>query len=161
VSVAWGPLLLWGLFATGLLTVVLATSQGMGWTRVSLPYILGTILTPRRGLAMGLGMGMHLASGMAFAVLYALVFEAWGEAGLVRGALLGLFHGSFMLTVVMQTLPAVHPRMVGRHAGPTPTRQLEPPGFLALNYGHTTPLVSMLAHVVYGAALGAFYPVSG
>ncbi|MBI4512523.1 MAG: hypothetical protein HY702_00295 [Gemmatimonadetes bacterium] len=36
-------------------------------------------------------------------------------------------------------------------------RALEPPGFLALNYGRQTPLLSLLAHVVYGAVLGGFY----
>ena len=30
-------------------------------------------------------------------------------------------------------------------------------GFLALNYGRRTPLVALLAHVIYGAILGAFY----
>lgn len=161
MSVAWLPTLLWGVFATGLLTVILSASQGLGWTRVSLPYMLGTLVTPRRGRAMWAGMAMHLALGTAFAVLYALVFEAWQHAGPGLGALLGLFHGSFVLTAGMQLLPAMHPRMVGRHEGPTPARQLEPPGFLALNYGHRTPAVTLLAHVVYGAVLGAFYPVAG
>ena len=31
---------------------------------------------------------------------------------------------------------------------------LEPPGLLGLNYGRQTPVVTMLAHVVYGVALG-------
>jgi hypothetical protein len=33
---------------------------------------------------------------------------------------------------------------------------LEPPGFLLLNYGATTPLVTVLVHVVYGAIVGEF-----
>ena len=38
-------------------------------------------------------------------------------------------------------------------------RQLEPPGFLALNYGVQTPLSVVVAHVLFGAIVGAFYSV--
>jgi hypothetical protein len=47
--------------------------------------------------------------------------------------------------------------MASEQRGPEPTRQLEPPGFLALNYGRRTPLSVILAHLVYGTILGAFY----
>ena len=33
---------------------------------------------------------------------------------------------------------------------------LEPPGFLMLNYGLGTPLVSVVAHVTYGTVVGGF-----
>jgi hypothetical protein len=33
---------------------------------------------------------------------------------------------------------------------------LEPPGFLLLNYGVRTPLVTLLAHLAYGALVGGF-----
>ena len=39
---------------------------------------------------------------------------------------------------------------------PTLDAVLEPPGLLALNYGRETPLVTLFAHVVYGAILGTF-----
>jgi hypothetical protein len=63
----------------------------------------------------------------------------------------------FVLTAGVALLPGMHPRMAGEQHGPTPTRQLEPPGFLALNYGRRTPLTIIVAHVLYGAILGAFY----
>jgi hypothetical protein len=63
----------------------------------------------------------------------------------------------FVLTVGMSLLPSLHPRMASEQKGPTVTRQLEPPGFLALNYGYQTPLSVLLAHMIYGAILGAFY----
>jgi hypothetical protein len=62
-----------------------------------------------------------------------------------------------VLVVAMPALLAMHPRMANEQQGPTPTRQLEPPGFLALNYGRRTPLSLILAHLVYGGILGAFY----
>jgi hypothetical protein len=47
--------------------------------------------------------------------------------------------------------------MASEQDGPTPTKQLEPPGFMALNYGRRTPITVILAHLVYGGILGAFY----
>jgi hypothetical protein len=126
---------------------------------MSLPYMLGTLFTPHRGRAMVLGFVVHFGFGVAFAALYALVFEQLGTARWWLGMLLGLFHGLFMLIPTMQVLPAIHPRMASRHHGPTPTRQLEPPGFMALNYGIRTPVATLLAHAVYGAILGAVYPL--
>jgi hypothetical protein len=64
-----------------------------------------------------------------------------------------------VLVTVMPLLPGLHPRMASEQRGPTPTRQLEPPGFLALNYGYRTPLSVLLAHLAYGTILGTFYEV--
>jgi hypothetical protein len=47
--------------------------------------------------------------------------------------------------------------MASETHGPTASRMLEPPGFMALNYGLRTPLSVIIAHVVFGIALGAFY----
>jgi len=57
----------------------------------------------------------------------------------------------------MPIMPGIHPRMASEYQGPTATRQLEPPGPLALHYGVQTPVSVVLAHVVYGAVLGGFY----
>lgn len=154
-----GAALLWGVLATGLLSFVLSASQGLGWSRISLPYLLGTLFTPRRSRAMAIGFAVHFLLGLVFALFYALVFEQLARAGVGLGALLGLLHGLLALTTGMDLLSAVHPRMASRHHGPTPTRQLEPPGFLARNYGRRTPEITLLAHVAYGALLGYFYPV--
>jgi hypothetical protein len=57
----------------------------------------------------------------------------------------------------MPLLPGLHPRMVSEYDGPTPNRRLQPPGFMALNYGRRTPVVAIVAHVMYGAIIGHFY----
>ncbi|MCR4347837.1 MAG: hypothetical protein NUV55_11640 [Sulfuricaulis sp.] len=44
---------------------------------------------------------------------------------------------------------------------PETARALKPPGFMALNYGRQTPLITLLAHVVYSAMLGGFYRLVG
>jgi hypothetical protein len=51
----------------------------------------------------------------------------------------------------------MHPRMANEQQGPTPTRHIEPPGSLALNYGRRAPLSLVVAHLVCGVILGAFY----
>jgi hypothetical protein len=51
--------------------------------------------------------------------------------------------------------------MASEEQGPTVTRQLEPPGPLALHYGTSTPLFVVLGHAAYGIILGVLYKVPG
>jgi hypothetical protein len=81
----------------------------------------------------------------------------WGGPTWWRGALTGLVHAGFVLTAGMRILPGLHPRMASEQQGPTLMRQLEPPGFLALNYGYQTATSVIIAHIVFGVILGAFY----
>lgn len=152
--------LLWGFIATLVLTTILAASVGMGYSRISMPLMLGSIFTVNRSRASILGFFLHLVIGWLFALLYALVFESWGHAGWWRGAILGFLHGLIVLVAFLPLLPDLHPRMASEHHGPEPTRSLEPPGFLGLNYGRHTPIAALVAHTVYGAILGAFYRVA-
>jgi hypothetical protein len=38
---------------------------------------------------------------------------------------------------------------------------LEAPGFLMLNYGRQTPLVTILGHIAYGTIVGGFIQLAG
>jgi hypothetical protein len=149
--------LLWGLVGTAVLTTLLSGSQGLGLTRISIPYLLGTMMTPDRDRARLFGIGLHFLIGWIFALLYAAVFQSWRRATWWLGAIIGLTHALVVLAAALPLLPAIHPRMASEQQGPTPTRQLEPPGFLGLHYGQRTPISVTLAHIVYGAILGAFY----
>lgn len=153
-------ILLWGFAATVVLSTLMAGSQRLGYTRMSIPFLLGTMVTPNRDRAMLLGLLVHMVNGWLFALLYALAFESWHHATWWLGAGIGLVHGLFVLTVGMPIIPAMHPRMVSEYFGPTPNRQLQPPGFLALHYGRRTPIVTLVSHLVYGAILGAFYQLA-
>jgi hypothetical protein len=53
-------------------------------------------------------------------------------------------------------LPAIHPRMGTPFSAADTAPLLESPGFMLLNYGRGTPLVTVLAHLAYGAIVGAF-----
>lgn len=150
-------ILLWGFVATALQTSGLAICQYLGFTRMSLPFLLGTAMTPNRDRALLLGMGAHLVNGWLFAAIYAFGFERLHTATWWLGAVMGLVHGLFVLTVIVPLVPSLHPRMVSQFVGPTPNRRLQPPGFMGLNYGRRTPLVGLGAHVLYGVILGTFY----
>lgn len=153
-AVEWA---VWGFAATVVLTTLLAGSQGLGLTRMNLPYLLGTLFTPDRDRAKALGVALHLVNGWIFALVYLAIFHVWGGGGVARGAVVGGVHALFVLTVLMPVYPGLHPRMASEHGGPRQRRQLEPPGFLALHYGYRTPVAVLLAHLLYGGILGAFY----
>jgi hypothetical protein len=148
---------LWGFVGTVVLTGLMSASQRLGLTRMSLPFMLGTMVTPNRDRAQVVGFFVHLLNGWWLALIYAAAFQSWRRATWWLGALIGLVHGLFVLTTIMPLLPGALPRMASELRGPTPTRQLEPPGFMGLNYGGRTPITVLLAHLVYGGILGAFY----
>lgn len=157
----WGSWLLWGFVATVVLTTVMAVGQGVRLTRMSLPYMLGTMFTPDRDRAKAIGFVAHLINGWIFSLVYVAAFHSWDLATWWLGAATGLVHAAFVLTAGMWLLPGMHPRMASEQQGPTVVRLLEPPGFLALNYGVQTPASVLVAHLAFGSILGAFYSLPG
>ena len=149
-------LVLWGLVATVGMTTILQGAQGLGLSRLSLPFLVGTFFTGARRRAVVVGYLLYTIGGWLFAFIYFLIFASVGIATWWFGALLGLLHGLFLLVGAMPLLPHVHPRMASEHHGVTALRRLEPPGFMGLNYGLRTPLTTLLAQTLYGAILGAF-----
>lgn len=156
----WASWMFWGFISTLVLTTLMSGSQGLGLTRMNIPYLLGTMLTPNRDKAKILGVFMHLLNGWIFSLIYVLGFQVIGMATWWLGALFGFLQAAFVLTVGMTVLPGLHPRMASEQQGPTVVRQLEPPGFLALNYGFRTPISVFLAHIIFGMILGAFYSIA-
>jgi len=152
-----GETLIWGLLATGLLTTLLRVGQALHLTRMDTTLLLGTMVTPDRDRAKVIGFVIHFLNGWWIALIYVLFFHAFGMATWWLGALMGMAHTAFILVAVLPSLPGLHPRMASDSTGPRPTRMLEPPGFLALNYGYRTPLAVLIAHIAYGTVLGAFY----
>ncbi len=150
-------IILWGFVATVALSTIMEGSRGLGWSRMSLPFMLGTIFTPDYDRAVPIGFFVHFFDGWVIAIVYALMFESWHRATWWLGGLMGLMQGLAFLVLLMPVLGAIHPRMASERTGPDPTHALEPPGFLALNYGTRTPLFTIVAHVVYGIILGGFY----
>lgn len=150
-------ILLAGLAATVVLTTATILGQSLGLTRIDMPFIVGTFFVSGRDRARAVGLVLHVVNGWIFAVVYVLFFEVFHRTTWQFGALLGALQGLFVVTALLPLLPGVHPRMVSDLRGPEPTRLLEPPGFLAMNYGRRTPVVTLAAHAMYGAVIGALY----
>ena len=151
-----GGLIVWGLIATVAMTAILQASQGFGLSRLNLPFLVGTFFTANRDQAVVLGYALYVIGGWLFAFFYYVLFATIGIQTWWFGALLGFLHGLFLLVSVLPLLPFVHPRMASEYHGATSQRQLEPPGFMAMNYGYGTPAATLLAQTIYGAVLGAF-----
>ncbi len=149
-------ILVWGFGATLVLSTIMAVSKPLGLTRMDIPFLLGTMITGNRNKAPFYGLILHIITGWIFAFIYALAFYTSGLTNWWLGMLIGLVHGSFVLSGGLQVISSFHPRMAHPYQGPTPTRQLQPPGFFALNYGRSTPLITLIAHIIYGGILGMF-----
>jgi hypothetical protein len=146
-----------GFAGTLVLTSIVAAATQLRLTRMDIPFLLGTAFTTDRSRARLVGYGLHMAAGLVFALMYYAAFVALGRAGWAVGMLFGLFHALFAgTTLVNVLLPAVHPRMGTWDTAATSSPLLEPPGFMLLNYGVATPVVTLAAHLAYGAVVGAF-----
>ena len=123
-----------------------SASQGLGLTRMNIPYMLGTMFTPesRSRQARRLRRAPRSTAGSSRSST-SPPSSRWHRATWWLGGAIGLVHALFVLTVGMRLLPGLHPRMASEQHGPTVARQLEPPGFLALNYGVRTPVVAMVS----------------
>lgn len=157
----WQGWATFGFGATVALTAVLVAAQLGGLTRMDIPMMLGTIFVEDPDKARVVGSIVHLINGQGFALLYASAFAALGEANWWLGAVFGSLHGFAALTLIVPLLPGIHPRMASDRSGPTSHNVLEPPGLFGLNYGRQTAVVTLVAHVLYGAFLGVFLSAGG
>ena len=152
----WGALA-GGFAGTLVLTTTLRTASELKLTRIDLPFLLGTMFTANRSRAKALGYALHFVAGEIFALIYYVIFLAIASSGWWLGAVFGLFHALFVSTALVNLLlPLVHPRMGSPLTGAPSVALLEQPGFLMRNYGLQTPLVTIVAHIAYGAIVGGF-----
>ncbi len=151
-----------GFVGTLVLTTALRAANELKLTRIDLPFLLGTALTINRSRAKALGYLLHFVFGMLFALIYYATFLAINQSGWWVGALFGAAHGLFASTALVNTLlPLLHPRMGSPLTGAASSPLLEAPGFLMLNYGRQTPLVTILGHIAYGTIVGGFIQLAG
>lgn len=152
----WSGWATFGFGATVALTAILVASQLAGLTRMDMPMMLGTMFIEDPDRARVAGFLIHLLNGQFFALFYASGFALLNQATWWLGALFGTFHGVAALTVIIPLLPGIHPKMATDRDGPEIDNVLEPPGFLGLNYGRETAIVTIVAHAIFGAILGVF-----
>ena len=151
------PAIVGGFVGTLVLTVALTGASELKLTRMDIPFLLGTALSDDRDRARTIGFALHFGFGLLFALAYALVFAVTGHAGWLSGMLLGLVHALFAGTVLVNVLlPLVHPRIGTPFTAADSAPLVEAPGFMLLNYGRATPVMTVLAHMAYGAIVGGF-----
>ncbi|MGH9078235.1 MAG: hypothetical protein ACRDY0_12450, partial [Acidimicrobiales bacterium] len=92
------------LVGTAALTAIMEAAQARRLTRMSLPFMLGTMVTARRPLVRIWGTLLHFSNGVGFASGYALLFARSGRAGWRLGATVGALHG---MVVLVAALPIV------------------------------------------------------
>ena len=150
-----GATLTGGLLGTLVLTTVIRVASEVGLTRMDLALLLGTAVTQNRRKARAIGYLFYVVLGIVFAFGYAAVFAMIGRATWWIGAFVGAIHAIFLATVVINVfLPVVHPMMGTPETAANEVALIEPPGFLMLNYGRNTFLVTLAAHMLYGAVVG-------
>jgi hypothetical protein len=147
----WSALV--GGFAGTLVLTTLERAAGeLHLTRMDLPFLLGTVVTDNRRRAKVYGYVFHFALGLVFALAYGAFFSAIGQSSVWLGAALGavqaMFNGTVLVTIL---LPIAHPRIGTPETAANEVALIEPPGFLLLNYGRNTFLITLTAHIAYGA----------
>ena len=152
----WAGWAVFGIAATVTLTGIMVAAQLAGLSRMDIPLILGTMFTDKPDRARSVGFLVHVVNGQIFALGYAAAFSILGRAGWWIGALFGAWHGLAALVVIVPLASGAHPRMATDRSGPELHAVLEPPGLLALNYGRETPIVALVAHIIFGVILGTF-----
>jgi len=144
-----------GFVGTLVLTTITDGASEFGLTRMDLAFLLWTTVTDDRRRARAIGYLFHFALGMVFALAYAVFFVSVGRSSWWLGALLGALQAFFTSTVLVNVLlPVVHPRMGTPDSAANHVALIEPPGFLMLNYGRSTFLVTLVAHLAYGDIVG-------
>ncbi|MDZ4307715.1 hypothetical protein [Allopontixanthobacter sp.] len=145
---------IWGLAGTISMTGILFAANGLGLSRLSIPFLVGGIFTANRQWANLIGFALYLVGGWGFALFYFLFFSSIGIYSWWIGAAVGFLHGLFLLVAALPLMPFVHPRMASSYDAPVARPQLEPPGFLGLHYGGGTPAAVLAAQIIYGTVLG-------
>ncbi len=144
-----------GFVGTLVMTTIMRAASELGLTRMDLALLLGTAVTENRRKARAIGYVFHFIFGIGFAAAYGEFFAIIGHGAWWIGALLGALQAIFNGTVLVNVLlPVVHPRIATPDTAANEIALIEPPGFLMLNYGRSTFIVMLIAHIAYGAVVG-------
>jgi hypothetical protein len=150
-----GSALAGGVIGTLAMTTIIKTGTELGVTRMDVALLLGTVVSDNRRKARAIGYLFDFVLGVSFAEAYGAFFAIIGRSSWQLGASLGALHAVFTATVLVSVLlPAVHPRMATPDTAANEITLIEPPGFLMLNYGRGTMLVTLAGHIAYGALVG-------
>ncbi|MBI2954864.1 MAG: hypothetical protein HYY30_11160 [Chloroflexi bacterium] len=143
--------LLAGFVGTVAITILMYAGPVMGFPRMDIATMLGTMFVSDPSAAFIPGLMMHFMIGLILALGYAFLFASWlpGRPW-VRGALYGLVPFLMANAIVMPMMGLIHPMVL---SGMMPA-----PGFFLVGMGTVmAPIGSLIGHLVYGAVVGAIY----
>ena len=142
-----------GFAGTLVLTTSLRAASELGLTRMDLPFLLGSGLTANRLKAKALGYLLQFVFGIVFALVVrrAVLLHRGGPDGCsardsgrcTRCSLAP----SWSTCCFRSCIRGWATTFTAADSAPL----LEPPGFMMLNYGRATPIISVLGHMAYGA----------
>ena len=143
-----GKAILYGVLGAAAISLLSAILRAIGLP-LSIEIYLGTITGLAPGaFAFGIGLVLHLALGGLFGLLYGALFErVWAHGGAFTGMLLSTLHAG-LIGMLLGFANHVHPLVPERLADPGPYFS---------HLGTAGVLSFFLAHLVYGAIVGAGY----
>src|SRR5436190_8171532 len=97
-------ILVWGFIGTLVMTSLLFISQNVGWSRLNMPYLLGSFFTGARHESNVLGFLLYMLGGWLFAFLYYLIFSAAGGSNWWIGGMTGFVHATLLLALALPML---------------------------------------------------------
>ena len=137
-----------GIVAWIVFTIILYMAPVMGIPKMDVPQLLGGMFGMN---SPAFGWIMHFMVGMILAFVYTYWFAGHlAGAPWLRGLEFGVLPWLVMMIIVAPMLPLVNP-----------TTAKMPPGFFLANMGVMATMGSLIAHLIWGAVLGAAYGGAG
>lgn len=150
VGINVGKALVGGFVGTVLITALMYGGPLMGFPRMDIATMLGTMVVADPGPAFWVGMLIHFMMGtVILALAYAALYRFLPGPPWARGAIWGLVFWVLAMAVVMPMMSVIHPMVA--------TSRMPAPGFFSLNMGVLAPIGSLIGHLIYGVVLGAIY----
>ena len=157
----WGAIV-GGFVGTLVLTTGMRAGSEFGLTRMDLPFLLGTAFSGRPHAGEGDRVWPSLRRGPSVRRDVLRGVRRDRRKRMVAGRRLRPDPRAFRRHGARErSIAVVHPRMGSTQSAANSRPLLEPPGFMMLNYGPSTPAVTVITHVIYGAIVGGFISLSG
>lgn len=130
-----------GLAGTLVMTVLMYMAPAMGMPKMDILGMLGTMFSPKQGVARVIGVLAHFMMGAVFAIVYALLWSLGiGSPTWLWGIIFGAVH-AVVAMVMIPVMMKMHPRPSQMESGPK------------------MMVGQLVVHMVFGLALALTYSI--
>lgn len=142
-----------GVVGGAIMTLLIAMARLLGMTTMDLELKLGSMISQEvNATSWVTGLVMHLIISGLIACIYAVGFEYVAhKASWLIGLGFAVIH-TIIGGIFVGMMGQIHPLM--------PSDALPAPGPFAINFGTMTTVGFIVAHLIYGAIVGAMYEVT-